>query len=417
MSLTSEEKKAFLEEIIPLVTDPSKKDEIQQKHYSFLLQNTNGGKLYKYRTFDSHRYALNSLINGTLHCSRPDTFNDPFDCRLGVTYASFANDLMNYTQMYKVFTGVVKHLLGRKPIEKCGKEEQTIINNFLNKPGNSALLSELKISAGNSLVAKQAKFIKEIAKELLRYFATSIIGRVPDGLMEHLENLDLASAITLDCQPAIGDFMASMGYEAKDRDEVGNFCDFIRLRFPNEQKISQEFDDVFSKLEEESAKNLADIILVGCLAENPKQRLMWSHYADSHSGFCIEYDIRTLIEKDVPILPVLYSNERPLIPWDAVNYLKTETDRNASINLFRALLTKDEVWEYENEWRVFLPAANPPDLKVPITAIYLGAHISPENKAIILEIANTLKIPVKQMKTDRGAYELQAEDILSFEGE
>ena len=72
---------------------------------------------------------------------------------------------------------------------------------------------------------------------------------------------------------------------------------------------------------------------------------------------------------------------------------------------------------FENEWRVLLPAANPPDIKVPITAIYLGAHITPENKAILLEIAKNHRIPVKQMKTDRGAYELHAEDVLNFEEE
>ena len=65
MNKTISEKKAFLEEIIPLAADPSRKDEIQQKHYDFLLQDTNGGKMYKYRSFDSHGYALNSLIRST----------------------------------------------------------------------------------------------------------------------------------------------------------------------------------------------------------------------------------------------------------------------------------------------------------------------------------------------------------------
>ena len=235
MNKTISEKKAFLEEIIPLAADPSKKDEIQQKHYAFLLKNTNDGKLYKYRTFDSHGYALNSLINGTIHCSRPDTFNDPFDCRLGVTYVSLTDALMNYSQMDKVFTGVAEHLLGRKPIEKCGKEEQTIINNLLKNPEFSVLSSELKPHGGKPSFDKQAKFTKEITKELLRYFATSKIGRVPDGLMEHIDNLDVASIIASDHQPTIYDFMVSMGFDVKDEDEVGNVRDYIGSFYPAEQ--------------------------------------------------------------------------------------------------------------------------------------------------------------------------------------
>ena len=417
MNKTISEKKAFLEEIIPLAADPSKKDEIQQKHYAFLLKDTNDGKLYKYRTFDSHGYALNSLINGTLHCSRPDTFNDPFDCRLGVTYVSLTDALMNYSQMDKTFTGVAECLLGRKPIEQCGEEEQAIIQNLLDKTVFSELAGQLKTDAAHASFDKQEKFIKEITKELLRHFTVSKIGRVPDGLMEHIDNLDVASTIALDHPPTILDFMKSMGLDVKDGDEISNVRDYIGSFYPAEPDKLQEFDDTFSKLENEMAKKLADTILVGCLAGDPKHRLMWSHYADSHKGFCIEYDARSLIERDIPILPVFYSHERPLVPWDAVNNLKKQPDLTATINMFWALLTKDEVWKYENEWRVLLSANKPADVEVPITAIYLGAHIRPENKAIILEIANNHKIPVKQMKTDRGAYELHAEDILSFEGE
>ena len=163
-------------------------------------------------------------------------------------------------------------------------------------------------------------------------------------------------------------------------------------------------------------EKMNSLFLIGCLATDPKNRLMWSHYADSHRGFCIEYDFNSLKDEVLPF-PIIYSENRPLVPWKAAIDHTQESMEAATADLTLGLLTKDKSWEYENEWRVLLPAANPPDLKVPITAIYLGAHITSENKAIILEIANNHKIPVKQMKTDRGAYELHAEDILSFEGE
>ena len=50
-----------------------------------LLRDTNNGKLYKFRRFDEKGYALKAVRTGTLHCSKPTVFNDPFDCNLGLS--------------------------------------------------------------------------------------------------------------------------------------------------------------------------------------------------------------------------------------------------------------------------------------------------------------------------------------------
>lgn len=39
---------------------------------------------------------------------------------------------------------------------------------------------------------------------------------------------------------------------------------------------------------------------------------MWSHYANKHTGFCVEYDISLLDNfYKLNLFPVLYSNNRP----------------------------------------------------------------------------------------------------------
>ena len=45
------------------------------------------------------------------------------------------------------------------------------------------------------------------------------------------------------------------------------------------------------------------------------------------------------------------------------------------------------------------------------TCIYLGAAIEEKNRLKIIKIAQEQSIPVKQMKVDRGAYSLHAEDV------
>lgn len=76
------------------------------------------------------------------------------------------------------------------------------------------------------------------------------------------------------------------------------------------------------------------------------------------------------------------------------------------------LLTKDDAWKYENEWRILINASENSELAMPkISCVYLGASIEKENKLKILNIAREKGIPVKQMKVDRGEYALHAEVV------
>lgn len=50
---------------------------------------------------------------------------------------------------------------------------------------------------------------------------------------------------------------------------------------------------------------------------------MWAHYANSHKGFCIEYDIEKLQDSenytfDVNRMKIEYKNEPPIIGLDDI---------------------------------------------------------------------------------------------------
>jgi hypothetical protein len=83
--------------------------------------------------------------------------------------------------------------------------------------------------------------------------------------------------------------------------------------------------------------------------------LMWSHYANHHKGFCIEYDLEALgadhfFRKN--LYPVLYSKDF----YDLGLFMEGLT--GGSRQQFRpmipllAMLRKADVWGYENEWRL-----------------------------------------------------------------
>lgn len=141
-------------------------------------------------------------------------------------------------------------------------------------------------------------------------------------------------------------------------------------------------------------------IRVACFSETFNSILMWSHYAQNHSGYCIEYEMDK-VSKWLNFFPIVYSSERNDITEEMINNQRT-------VGL-KSILYKALEWEYEKEWRVFkiIPENNEDrkfNLKKAIKAIYLGARCSKENKNKIKEL--TPNIPIYKMQLSEKRYEL-----------
>lgn len=359
MNKTISEKKTFLEEIIPLAADPSTKDEMQQKHYAFLLQNTNGGKLYKYRTFDSHGYALNSLINGTLHCSRPDTFNDPFDFNIGVNFQSIYKakwgtelDLIEsaFEKFYLVTTGAMS-------IDDCTSDERRIINTLSKNDKIMQFIADTQ--KGFSTQEEVTEYLQNYMSVLTELLGTllsdpalsSSLGITKDFLPNITERITPDDVYNYrDDDTTFQDFARINGVNA-DTDEIGMTMLLSNKLQPENKAAADNAEKLLDDMGCQMTEKMNVLFLIGCLATDPKNRLMWSHYVDSHRGFCIEYDFNSLKDEVLPF-PIIYSENRPLVPWkEAIDHTQ-ESMEAATADLTLGLLTKDKSWEYENEWRV-----------------------------------------------------------------
>lgn len=84
------------------------------------------------------------------------------------------------------------------------------------------------------------------------------------------------------------------------------------------------------------------------LSSIPDSNLMWSHYAASHRGFCIEYKT-----EHVKARKVSYVNDIPSL--ELLDIYKTfynlSTDNNLGIRILDALHCKLDEWDYESEYR------------------------------------------------------------------
>ena len=419
--ITSNEKREFLEKIILLSGDQANAEQVQRLQFDFLLHDTDGGKLYKYRSFDRKGYSLKSLKTGTLHCSKPSSFNDPFDFRIGVSFQSLyeAKETSELDLIQDVFERFTQCVYGELQLEDCSVDEQRIINKLIKSDTVMQFVSDTKfglhtVEEQKECLVKHPKIISElttiivedevfrkslgISKRQLQNFSTCID---PQKILDYKDDRSLKE---------IAEFVG-----------IDDDVDDIELtRLLSNKMLPDDIEAVstlLAKLAEvdcELASRMNNLFLIGCLATSPKNRLMWSHYAESHSGFCVEYDF-SKVKDHVALLPIVYSEKRPLMLWKASFDHSQETQKAEMDKMILGLLTKDKAWEYENEWRILIDSKMPADLQLPISAIYLGASISERNKKRLLKIANKKRIPVKQMKTDRGAYDLHIETITNTE--
>lgn len=418
--ISPEEKKKVIEDMIKMSYQKIEPIELQRQLHAFLLKDANGGKLYKYRSFDKDGYSLKNLQDGTLHCSKADAFNDPFECKIGVTFQSLCTAMYGteLDVVSKVLEDYVKVVQGESRIEEYGVDEKRVIKKlltskilnefFANKVYKVQAHEEMPLFLKNNafVIAElmQTIFSDDAFKESLgicsNMFPRAIESLTPEGML--LLSEENSSFI---------DYARANGI-TNDEDEVGLTMRVSQKLYPeyngSVDMVQQLIDDMDNKLTEK----MRNLFLIGCLCTSYKNRLMWLHYADSHKGFCIEYDFNEPEDEVLSKLPlpVFYSENRPLVPWKAAIDNSVENVEEAYVEIMMGLLTKDKEWEYENEWRILIGATEDSELVMPkVSCIYLGASIEKENRDKIIAIAKRQNIPVKQMKVDRGAYDLHAE--------
>lgn len=169
----------------------------------------------------------------------------------------------------------------------------------------------------------------------------------------------------------------------QELDEIGR----LESIFPDPVALSESWEGANNKLRND-LRNSG----VFCMSELNDNILMWSHYAESHNGFCVEF-IRhsNNLLGDIDVTnPVTYSCNFPSpTPF-------SDEGRNSCFDdLF---LTKSKDWAYEKEWRLINEEG---DILLPfpgdISAIIFGLKMSSGHKQTIRTIlADNHNITYKQ---------------------
>ncbi len=162
---------------------------------------------------------------------------------------------------------------------------------------------------------------------------------------------------------------------------------------------------------------IKNALRVACFSADNRSILMWSHYAQNHKGFCIEYDFNELEYKDY-LKPVQYVEKRPFV---AGNFADTKEPGAGEI-IFSTALYKSSEWSYEQEWRIIATKIEIPfpeykgraliyPLKNYITAVYLGAKADEKFEKELCTHYQGTSVKVYRMQMQTDCYKLRPVQI------
>jgi len=165
--------------------------------------------------------------------------------------------------------------------------------------------------------------------------------------------------------------------------------------------------DTFTKMR----KTLLEERGFSCFSAKPLDIMMWSHYADGHRGFCLEFDTSydPWISKT---FHVRYADTFSYInPVDIIVEPAGADPENPL--LVASVLTKARCWEYEHEWRTMHLQPNTLfgyEWRA-LTGIYFGAAMPPAHKEILCLVLHGSPTHLYNVERDEKGFALRATKV------
>jgi hypothetical protein len=176
----------------------------------------------------------------------------------------------------------------------------------------------------------------------------------------------------------------------KDRPELTT----VQIEMMIEQKIRdpQLRDEKYlDEIDDQNTRDHLNKVGIFSLSADPAQMLMWSHYSDSHRGCCLQFSTDYkffLLAQSVSYSPT-YPN---------VNFFQLIKDKNVGEFIKIALLTKSDLWKYEQEWRILEfdgPRRFYPFDVAGLTGVIFGYWMKPEDKDLIRRLTEKRNPPLQ----------------------
>ena len=413
------------------------------------------------RKEDTVDYYINNFENDELFFQNPTLFNDPFDCFFGFSQKDLLKEaLITAMKQQNRFTSEMSKAIntffsseesgvgsdGAFDDDNIRNNIQTLVPLVVNtltkdpdekegliKQLNLLILDEnihlLKKMAQNQLtVSDQQKMIDLLfSDDSLKEKMKSKIENIADG-ESIIEITKRALKLRVETTPNM--------FFAGNESESSQMFDMLTMMIksitdkpepPELREVRNQLSQLGSKTMMKYRDWMSDRFKIACLSERMDSPLMWSHYANKHFGFCLEYDFTHTIIKNYPdlddakimLLPVIYSEKRPLLPQVLTSPVLLESfvkgqavPDSLTEDIMYGLLFKSEEWAYEREWRIIGINMGKAVMKLPSARkVFLGANMEKPIKEKIVAIAKKKHIPVYQMYLSPDKYKFEYVEV------
>jgi hypothetical protein len=272
---------------------------------------------------------------------------------------------------------------------------------------------------------------KILENQTLRWSVSSLLNDPFDMQFAFQLRFDRQKARTL----ALEKYWQHMYGELSDRplNHFGNLIRQVRSQFPrwDREEFAREnahaIDQSIDAVEQNMLKFNAEIVQgqfskdkILCLSDAPDSILMWSYYAENHSGLVLRFTDQTLNNPFKMARKVRYVEQMPsLFDDDLLSDMLAGYDVMTPRRIMDEVIwTKSGHWAHEREWRIFAGSGrgNGDYEDVPFTpkeldGIIFGARTATTDKTAIKVLAqqNYPHTEILQAQTNSNAYELKIE--------
>lgn len=373
-----------------------------------------GGMLYQYRPCrrnESTIYDIENIRHNVAFSQTPLNMNDPFDSQIGFSADSIYDEIISMVLDILPGEESTKRLMGvLLKYRLFGKMTELI--SALNELKKSILLQRKAMHKENmsldsfcacyfnNIYNKMPKMVKaNYSKEMVKLFFV-LVSLIKDSVISE-ETLSIL----------IG----------ADKKIEGMLALINDLR-----------DNVYLPTFEKFLSNLK----VSCFsASGWNNTLMWSHYANSFSGFCVEYDFTNNNKFIGFVKEVKYSKSRPNVSLKdlgiaGLKIIETsEGTKNTEIvygefdinKILGYLITKNECWKYEDEWRIINRTEDtaPYFIEMPkINSVTFGINMDPLCRQLLWDVCSEKEIQCFELVLGKDNFsidrrQLSAEDFVS----
>lgn len=143
--------------------------------------------------------------------------------------------------------------------------------------------------------------------------------------------------------------------------------DEFSKRFPKDEMLPLVLESskgrALDKAKEQLDDAMTNSIGILCLTKKPDNLLMWAHYAKSHTGMVIEFEVTDdfLIkqyESNEKLESVGIKIDEDYRCLKKINYSELRPNITVSnVKNFDQFLVKSSDWSYEEEWRILMPTS------------------------------------------------------------